>query len=141
MVRKLSFFEIDKIRESALKFIERTKYEYGFDLEYFIRNMKNLSRDNIVVIFGDDKEDRVHSAIGFVVSNDIFKDQKIMSELFFHGEGIGGIRCLKEAERWAKENSIEQIIMASTNYNEDRNANYYKRMGYEKDSSTYRKRL
>lgn len=141
MIKQLSFLEVDKIKDSALKFIDQTGYQYGFDLKYFLGRMKELVANGVVVIFADIQGDQATSAIGFTVGQDLYSNYRLMAEIFFYGEGASGVKCLRFAEDFATRANIKQIVLATTTYNEDRNAAYYQRLGYKKDSSTYRKEL
>ena len=91
------------------------------------------------VCFVEEKNGEIISGVGFAINDDIFAPHKIMAEMWWYGEGAGGLRCIKAAENFATRANIKQIVMASTLYNEDRNAALYERLGYKRDSSTYRK--
>lgn len=142
MIKQLSFLEVDKIKDSALKFINQTGYPYGFDLDYFLSRMKELMELGVVKIWAEflnENDDQARSAIGFAIGPDMFKDYVIMMELFFYGEKAGGIKVIKAAEKFATREGIKQIVMASSLFNEERNGKLYERLGYTRDSSTYRK--
>ncbi len=142
MIRQLGFNEVERISDSALKFIEQTGYPYGFDLDYFLSYMSKLMELGVVKIwveFLNEDDYQARSAIGFAIGPDMFKEYGIMIELFFYGEKAGGIKVIKAAENFATREGIKQIVMASSLYNEERNGKLYERLGYTRDSSTYRK--
>lgn len=141
MVRKLAFNEVGRIAESAVKFIEQTQYKYGFDLPHFISNLTKMMMNGNAICFVDEVNGKIISGIGFTIATDIYSPYRIMGEMWFYGEGAGGLKVIKAAEKWANENKIDQIVMGSTLYNEDRNAKLYAKLGFERDSSTYRKRI
>lgn len=141
MIRQLGFNEVDKIAASALKFIEKTGYQYGFDLNHFLSTQRKGMMNGNLVAFVEEKNNEIISGVGFAIVDDLYSPGKIMSETWWYGEGAGGLRVIKFAEKFATRARIKQIVMASTKFNEDRNAELYKRLGYERDSSTYRKEL
>lgn len=144
MIRQLQKNEAHLLVDSAIKFIDQTKYPYGFDLDYFVNHMNALLDLDILKVWIeiDESGGSAKSAIGFVVGPDLFANHQIMVEIFFYGEKLGGLKVIKAAENFAKSDpAIKQVVMASSLYNEERNGQLYKRLGYTRDSSTYRKRV
>lgn len=118
-------------------FYQEAKLPGSFHVEHWCQQWSLLIRAKIGFMWLLMQNEAVIGGIGVLVSPDINNGELVMQEAFWyvakeHRRGLGGMRLLREIERFAKEAGICRVIMGRIHATDPDNKvkNMLERMGY-----------
>lgn len=145
-IRLLEPHEIYRLNPLITPFLEATKVPVKVDFNIFLKSWTSLliSGMGLIGVVDNGEESGLSAAIGGICSPDINSGKKTFVELFFYAKKKGdGIKVLRFLEKEVKRRGVRHVYMASSCYHDNfkRVCTLYEKLGYTKDSVTYRKAL
>jgi hypothetical protein len=146
IVRILNKNDFYKVSDDLMELFKREDIEEAhFFLKHNIETIKiSLSNPSILswdfFIWAHKTEDKYDAVIAFVNDKNIKFGVRIFNEFIWLSKNNKvGFKLLKEAMSFAKDNEFKYIIMHSVVKNPKhlKVTNFYKKIGFEKDSESY----
>ena len=142
-IREAVLEDVPRLVELGAKFINGSHYKkhIPINLEKTQASLETLIQIPSGVIFVSETRGRLEGMIGLLGSMHMFSDEPTYTEMFWFVDPKkrgSGIRLLKHAEKWAKEQGAKRLFMIAPTKKVGKT---YTRLKYQKLETFYIKRL
>jgi GNAT superfamily N-acetyltransferase len=145
-IRMLCRFNVRALAQGAKEFYASSQFLRKFDLDRFCTFWKNMIEKEMGIIFVAMEDEEIIGAIGAMIHEDPYSDEKIVHEFFWFvrpdHRGTAGIRLYKQLEKWAREKGANIIRMVHLmDSMPEKLSRFYGAMGFAAVETVYSKDL